>query len=120
MQVERVETTKRINASILLHVISEEALDIYNSFHISAGELKLSVIMTKFEEYFVPSTNVTYERYNFFICDQKKGIISDQYYAELLTLAKSCEFVDLKVQLINCHRDTRAVPVKASIWKDLQ
>ena len=38
-------------ASILLHVIGEEALEIYNSFHISDGELKLDVIMTKFEEY---------------------------------------------------------------------
>lgn len=98
-QVERAETTAR-KASILLHVIGEEALEIYNIFNISDGERKLDVIMTKFEEYFVPSTNVTYERYKFFICDQKQGVSFDQYYAELLTLAKSCEFGDLKDQLI--------------------
>lgn len=30
------------------------------------------------------------------MCDEKQGICFYQYYAELLTLTKSCEFGDLK------------------------
>lgn len=41
-------------ASILLHVIGEQALEIYNSFQLNEGELTLNVLMEKFEEYFVP------------------------------------------------------------------
>lgn len=54
--------------------------------------------MGKFEEYFVPSTNITYERYRFFMCDQKQGVSFDPHCAELLTLGKS--FGDMKDQLI--------------------
>ncbi len=83
---------------ILLHVIDEQALEIYNSFQID-GDLTVTVLMNKFEEYFVPSTKITYARYKFSVCE-KPGVGFDQYLAELHTVAKSCEFGKLKDQLI--------------------
>ncbi|KAL7382234.1 hypothetical protein ABVT39_019031 [Epinephelus coioides] len=73
-------------ASILLHVIGGQALEIYNSFQLNEAELTLNVLMDKFEENFVPCTDVMYERYKFFICDQKQGVRFDQYVVELHTL----------------------------------
>lgn len=70
-------------ASILLHVICEEALEIYNSFHISNGELKLDVIMTKFEEFFVLTTNVMFERHKFFSMIRNKESV-------LINIMQSC------------------------------
>lgn len=91
---------EKVQAQIFLHVIGEDALDIYNSFHIEPDELKLDTVMEKFETYFVPTKNITFERYKFFSCDQKPGNTFDQYLAELFTLSKTCEFQDLRDSLI--------------------
>lgn len=90
----------KLKASIFLHVIGEDALDIYNSFQQDEANLTLTVLMAKFEEYFVPSQNVTFERYKFFSHDQKQGVSFDQYLAELNTLSKTCEFENLKDSLV--------------------
>ncbi|KAI2665926.1 hypothetical protein H4Q32_023044 [Labeo rohita] len=83
-----------------LHVIGEDALDIYNSFQIPVDEFKLQNVMDRFEEYFVPKLNVMYEKYKFFSCNQKGGESFDQYLAELHTLSKTCDFGDLRKSLI--------------------
>lgn len=49
----------KLKASIFLHVIGEDALDIYNSFQQDEANLTLTVLMAKFEEYFVPSQDVS-------------------------------------------------------------
>ncbi len=56
--------------------------------------------MTKFEGYFFPSKNVTFERYTFFSADQIQGITFDQYLAELHTPSKTCDFGDLRDSLV--------------------
>lgn len=91
---------ERVKASIFLHIIGEDALDIYNSFQLDEATLTLTTLMTKFEEYFVPSQNVTFERYKFFTHDQKQGVPFDQYLAELHTLSNTCEFGTLKDSLV--------------------
>lgn len=87
-------------AQIFLHVIGEDALDIYNSFQIAPNDLKLPTLLEKFEDYFVPTKNITFERYKFFSCDQKPGNTFDLYLAELYTLSKTCEFGALRDSLI--------------------
>ena len=79
----------KVKASILLHVIGEDALDMCNSSQLD-DDASLDELMDKFEEYFVPKQNIMFERYTFFSCDQKQG--ADQYLAELHTLSKTCEF----------------------------
>lgn len=91
---------EKLKAHILLHVIGEDALDIYNSFQLNEANLTLTELMTKFEEYFVPRQNVTFERYKFSTHDQKQGVLFDQYLAELHTLSKTCEFGTLRDSLV--------------------
>lgn len=75
-------------------------MDFYNSFQQDKSNLTLTVLMAKFEEYFVPSQNVTFERYNFFSHDQKQGVSFDHYLAELNTLSKTRESENLKDSLV--------------------
>lgn len=91
---------EKLKAHILLHVMGEDALDIYNSFQLDEANLTLAELMTKFEEYFVPSQNLMFERYKFFTHDQKQGVPFDQYLAELHTLSKTCEFGTLRDSLV--------------------
>lgn len=64
------------------------------------ANLTLAELMRKFEEYFMPSQNVTFDRYNFFTNDQKQGVPFDQNLAELHTPRKTCEFDTLRDSLV--------------------
>ena len=79
-------------------MIGEDALDIYNCFQLY-DDASLGGLMDKFEEYFVPKQNITFQRYTFFLCDQKQEVGVDQYPAELRTLSKTCEFGNWKDSL---------------------
>ena len=92
---------EKLQTSLLLHVIGDTALDIYNTFTFDRGdELKLGKVLQKFEEYCTPKKNVTYERHRFFTRSQNEGETIDQYATELRSRAKSCAFGDLTESLI--------------------
>ena len=92
---------EKLQTSLLLHVIGDTALDIYNTFTFDRGdELKLGKVLQKFEEYCTPKKNVTYERHRFFTRSQNEGETIDQYVTELRSRAKSCAFGDLTESLI--------------------
>lgn len=82
-----------IQCSTLLHIIGEDALDIYNTFEIAAQDRnKLDVLMKKFTAHFIPQKNVTYERHVFNTTSQKPGETIDQFVTELRNKAETCEF----------------------------
>ena len=88
--------------SMLLHVIGDGALDIYNTFEFAQSDdkMKLAKVMGKFERYCTPKRNVTYERHKFFTRSQHMNETIDQYATELRNRAQSCEFGDLTNGLI--------------------
>ncbi|XP_030851255.1 uncharacterized protein K02A2.6-like [Strongylocentrotus purpuratus] len=97
------KTEEKAQTSMLLHVIGEEALDIYNTFQFeedTGDEMKLEKVLKKFENYCMPKRNVTFERHKFFTRSQHKNETTDQYATELRNRAKSCDFGDLKDSLI--------------------
>lgn len=95
------EKCDKMQASIFLHVVGDEALEVYNNFTFSAKDkMKLNKIMDKFEAYCIPKRNVTFERHRFFTCVQKMGETIDQYVNELRNRGKTCEFGGLTESLI--------------------
>lgn len=80
-------------ACIFLHVVGEEAVQVYNTFVFDDGdEYKLKKILEKFEAYCTPKRNTTYERHKFFTRVQRSDETIDQYVTELRTMAKNSEF----------------------------
>jgi hypothetical protein len=95
------EKEEKIKCSLFLHLIGEEALDVYNTFEIPTEDAnKLDVLYTKFEEYCVPQKNVTYERHIFFSRHQLEDEPVDKWVTELKRLAQSCEFGALRDELV--------------------
>ena len=96
------EKEDKTQACLFLHVIGDDALDIYNNFKFdTAGDnVKLDKIKKKFDEYCNPKKNQTFERHKFFTCVQKADENIDSYVNELRTKAKTCEFGDLTDSLI--------------------
>ena len=95
------EKPEEVQASALLHMVGEDALEVYNTFEfaIAADKMKVKPICDKFQGYCNPRKNVTFERYKFFTHVQgSKGI--ELYITELKTLSQSCELGTLCDSLI--------------------
>ena len=77
----------------LLHVIGEDAFEIYNTFTWEeSNAMKGDKILEKFSIYCRPRKNITYERHVFNTRNQIAGEVIDQYLTDLRTKAKTCEF----------------------------
>lgn len=94
--------SSEFKSSILLSSIGDKALKVYNNFVFENEEdkMKLEKIIAKYDEYFLPEKNVTYERHVFFLRNQLDGESIDNYITELRDLSSSCEFGDLCDSLI--------------------
>ena len=90
----KVKEKEDVQCAILLHLIGEDALEIYNTFTFAEGESrdKIEILKKKFEDYANPRKNTVFERYKFWECKQQEGETIDQFIIELKTRAKSCEF----------------------------
>ncbi len=103
MTASDVETNdKKIQSCTLLHVIGDEALEIYNTFDFAETENKkdVKVIIKNFDDYLEPQKNVTFERHIFNSRVQTLGESIDQFVTHLKTKAKSCEYGQLCDSLI--------------------
>ena len=94
--------TEEIKAATFLHVVGEDALELYNTFTWEADgdQHNMEKIMEKFEAYCNPKKNVTWERHVFNTRAQKSGETIDEYVTDLRSKARTCEFGDLMDSLI--------------------
>ena len=97
---------EEVKCATLLHVIGPDAIEIFNTFRWNqegdtrGDDKKLDKVLSKFEKYCSPKSNLTYERHQFNTRNQNDGESIDSYVTELRILSKSCEFGDLTDSLI--------------------
>ena len=78
--------------SILLHVIVEPALDVYNTFKWDeegdqeGDNMRMAKVMAKLDKYCTPKTNLTLERFHFNNCCQQPGEGIDAYLTRIKKL----------------------------------
>lgn len=91
-----------IQTATFLHVIGEEGMDIFNTFKWEAegDQSRLETILQRFEEYFVPKKNITFERHIFNSRHQREGETIDDFVKELKTIVKGCEYGDLTESIV--------------------
>ncbi|XP_063370221.1 uncharacterized protein LOC134658469 [Cydia amplana] len=95
---ELSKKTEDVQVSILLHVIGEQCREVYEQFTDKITTIK--GLLENFDKYFLPTKNLTIERHKFFSRGQQEGESVEQYTFELNKLAMTCEFKDLKDDLI--------------------
>jgi len=80
--------------AIFLHLIGDEALQVYNTFTFASDEERnqLAVVRQKFQDYCQPRRNIVYERYQFWRQTQAPGENIDAFVTSLRLKAKSCDF----------------------------
>jgi hypothetical protein len=93
---------ENVQVPLLLHVMGEEALEVYNSFTwTSDGDKnKYDLVIAKFEDYCTPKKNVVLERFHFNNAIQGEKEEFDKFVTRIKNLATSCEFAALKDSMI--------------------
>ncbi|KAL1474988.1 hypothetical protein MTO96_037619 [Rhipicephalus appendiculatus] len=85
----------------LIYAMGREAEDVLASLKLSDAEKLNYVAVTRaFAKHFVPRTNVIYERAKFNSRKQEAHESVDAFVTELYRLAETCEYGDLKEELI--------------------
>lgn len=88
-------------AALLLHVMGPEALNILDSFQLTETEMvDPKTIIERFDQYFIPKTNISIERHKFHSRVQAPNESFEEFQAELTKMAVKCNFGNLKDELI--------------------
>ncbi|XP_037931443.1 uncharacterized protein LOC119687528 [Teleopsis dalmanni] len=94
------EQQERRKVALLLHHLGADCIDIFNSFNMDIEEVKLENVLKNFSEYFIPKANVAMERYKFFTLQQNSEETISEYATALQNLSTTCEFKDLREDLV--------------------
>ena len=94
---------RRMVSATLCSIMGPECKRILTTLPISEANRKIpEEVIKALRDYFIPQRNVLYERFVFNSTTQKPGETIDQFVIRLRQLAESCEFGDLRDQLIRC------------------
>ncbi|UYV62275.1 K02A2.6-like [Cordylochernes scorpioides] len=98
---EKATKPDKLKVAILLNFIGEEALEVFNTFHLKEDEAEnFDLVINKFDDFCEPKKNVIFERFKFFSATQKDGESIDSFITELKGLSTSCEFESQEDSLI--------------------
>ena len=91
---DSTEETDSKKVALLLSLIGEEGLDLFNSFTFETGKdpKKLDDVKAKFEAYCSPKKNIIFERFVFNSIVQKEGQLFDNFLTELRKSVKTTEY----------------------------
>ncbi|KAL4711894.1 hypothetical protein ACJJTC_006063 [Scirpophaga incertulas] len=86
--LDKAEEERKI--AILLNLIGEEGIKIYNNF--SGSKTTYKEVIQLFHEYCEPKKNILHSRFLFFHRDQEIDEPFDEYMNDIIKLAKDCQF----------------------------
>lgn len=87
------EKQDKIKINTLLNAVGPEAVEIFDTFELTAQErTSYDRVIAKFEEFCKPRKNTVYERYVFYQRMQHEGESFDVYLMDIKRLVRSCEF----------------------------
>lgn len=94
--------SSEFKTALLLSCIGDRALKIYNNFSFASTESNqdFTTVINKFEAYFNPEKNVTYERHIFLSRNKKPYETMEEYITDLRDLSSTCDFGTLTDSLI--------------------
>ncbi|XP_063227048.1 uncharacterized protein LOC134533454 [Bacillus rossius redtenbacheri] len=98
------EKPSEVKAAILLNLVGEDAVEVFNTFNLSDDDRKqFDAVIAAFKMYASEKRNVLYERFVLYSRKQKEGEPFQQFITDLKKLVRSCEFGSQTDEIIrNC------------------
>lgn len=98
-----------MQAATLLVTIGEEGRKAHNSFKFETeeGRNDVNTLIRKFEDFYRPAINLTFQEFRFGSRDQKEGESFSDWLTEFGILAENCEFGELQKHML-CSRIIKA------------
>lgn len=85
----------------LVYLMGPQAEEIFNTFKLEPAEQKkFEVALNQYEAYFIPRRNIIYERAKFNTRTQQEGESVEDFVTALHTLSTTCNYGDLREDLI--------------------
>lgn len=85
----------------LVYLMGPQAEDIFKTFKLEPDDQKkFEVVLQEYEAYFVPRRNIIYERVKFNTRTQEDGESVEDFVTALHTLASTCDYGELREDLI--------------------
>ncbi|XP_077553431.1 uncharacterized protein LOC144168294 [Haemaphysalis longicornis] len=101
---------KECQVDALVYLMGPQAEDIFNTFKLTTDEQKnFDAVLKGFQDYFIPRRNIIYERAKFNTRVQLDGESVEDFATALHALADSCNYGELREELI---RDRLVVGLK--------
>ncbi|KAG5865831.1 hypothetical protein JTB14_034053 [Gonioctena quinquepunctata] len=95
------EKGNEVKMAILLNLVGEEALEVYNTFKFK--ETNFDEAVKQFGTYCKVRKNILFERHRFFKCRRQQGQPLENHLTQSKTLAAGCEFEQQEDYLIRDH-----------------
>ncbi|KAL4704668.1 hypothetical protein ACJJTC_016612 [Scirpophaga incertulas] len=86
--------------AILLNLIGEEALTVYNTFEFDEKSHNLKHVLEKFQEYCNPKKNILHSRFKFYSRKQNEAEQFEHFLTDVKMLANDCQFESCKENMI--------------------
>ena len=95
------EKSEEAQVNMLIYTMGAEADDIFQSFGLSEVNNKnYETVKSKFDSHFIKRRNIIYEQAKFNQCKQEEGENVDVLIIALYSLAKHCEYGNLREKMI--------------------
>lgn len=93
---DKTEKTGKVKVAILLNLIGDEGLEVYNTFRFEeeADRQDINKVLEQFSKHCAPLKNIVFERYKFYNLIQKEAQTFDNDLTELQKAASTCEFAE--------------------------
>jgi hypothetical protein len=113
---EKSKKSGKIKVALLLCLMGDGCLDIFNTFKLDDKEKDdLDFVIKCFDEYFEPKANTVINRYTFFNLRQKSDETVQSFVTSLKNQAKKCQFGDQEESLV---RDLLIIGTKDEACKE--
>lgn len=98
---EKDKKTSKVKVAILLNLIGEEGVEVYNNFTLTnEDKLNYEKVIEEFNKYVLPKKNILYERFKFYNRCQEENEPFDNFLQELKKMVRSCEFGETSNDMI--------------------
>lgn len=101
---ENCNKSEDIKIALLLHIIGDPGLDIYNTFPVHETTT-LDDVLAAFDQYFLPKRNITMESFKFNNLTQQEDQNIDSFITQLKKQASFCNFVCEKPECKQSYAD---------------